>query len=234
MLSSGLPESTIVLKIHKAAYFGLVDLDSSPAALIVLKGKGAGEQILNAVVWAEPYGAERKEAQAAEQQAAQQKQLEEQAAPGLPDGAGVYFKGSSAWVRLPAFLFWTPLYSGWAWMRGERVFSIPIANEPSEVPVSGAAPIFYRRSPRPDEGWQIVHVASRNHQRQLRLISGGVSDQTDKLAASQVTDVQVKPVAGGIFALQPKAQLQEGEYALCTGVSGGRGLKECYSFNLRQ
>src|ERR1700689_4644411 len=56
MLASGLPESTIVMTIQKAAYFGLVDLDDSAGALAALKAKGAGEQVLNAVVWAEPFG----------------------------------------------------------------------------------------------------------------------------------------------------------------------------------
>src|SRR5215472_12803822 len=81
MLASGLPEGTILLKIEAAAYRGLVNLDASPSALIALKQKGASEQVLNAVMWAEPYGAPLKQ------------QLEEdRAAPGLPNANGVYYR----------------------------------------------------------------------------------------------------------------------------------------------
>jgi hypothetical protein len=57
MLMAGLPESTIQMKIEAAALRGLVDLDASSNALIALKQKGATERVLNAVVWAEPFGA---------------------------------------------------------------------------------------------------------------------------------------------------------------------------------
>ena len=77
MLGAGLPESTIVMKIQTAATRGFVDLDASSSALIDLKQRGASEPVLNAVVWAEPFGARRK------------RQLEEdRAVPGLPGAAG--------------------------------------------------------------------------------------------------------------------------------------------------
>src|SRR5215467_9127024 len=57
MLAAGLPESTILMKIQAAAFRGLVDLDASSNALINLKQKGASEQVLDALVWAEPFGA---------------------------------------------------------------------------------------------------------------------------------------------------------------------------------
>ena len=83
MLMAGLPESTIQMKIEAAALRGLVDLDASSNALIALKQKNAAERVLNAVVWAEPFGARRK------------RQQEERAVPGLPSSAGVYHKGPS-------------------------------------------------------------------------------------------------------------------------------------------
>ena len=100
MLMAGLPESTIQMKIEAAALGGLVDLDSSSNALIALKQKRATERVLNAVVWAEPFGALRK-----------RQQDEDRAVPGLPSSAGVYYKGPSEWVRLRSFLLWQPLYS---------------------------------------------------------------------------------------------------------------------------
>jgi len=100
MLAAGLPESTIQMKIEAAALRGLVDLDASSNALIALKQKNAAERVLNAVVWAEPFGALRK-----------RQQDEDRAVPGLPSSAGVYYKGPSEWVRLRSFLLWQPLYS---------------------------------------------------------------------------------------------------------------------------
>src|SRR6516165_1108303 len=78
MLAAALPESTILLKIENAAYSGLVDVDTSAAALVALKQKGATEKELNAVLWAEPFGAARK-----------RKEEEDRAVPDLPGRAGV-------------------------------------------------------------------------------------------------------------------------------------------------
>src|SRR5579884_2368032 len=90
MLAAGLPESTILLRIETAAFRGLVDMDASPAALAALKQSGAGERVLNDVIWAEPFGA-----------AWKQKQAEDRAVPDLPARAGVYYKSPSGWVTTP-------------------------------------------------------------------------------------------------------------------------------------
>src|SRR5215831_5838250 len=100
MLAGGVPENTIVMKIQAAVFGGLAGLDASSTALIALKQKGASEAVLDAVVWAEPFGARTK----------QQQELD-RAAPGLPSTAGVYFREPSGWVRLRSFLVWPPLYS---------------------------------------------------------------------------------------------------------------------------
>jgi hypothetical protein len=54
MLSAGVPESTIVMKIQAAVLGGFAALDASSTAVITLKQKGASEAVLDAVVWAEP------------------------------------------------------------------------------------------------------------------------------------------------------------------------------------
>jgi len=233
MLTAGFPESTILLRIQKAAHFGLLDLDASTSALTRLKNEGASEQILNAVVWAEPFGALWKEAQAAAQQIAQEKKVEDQAVPGLPDRAGVYFRGSSGWVGLSSFMFWAPFYSGWAWMHRRHEYSVPVGNAHSELQIAEGRPSFYVRMRNASEVWQIVRATLRNDQRELRLVSGPGFDQTENIPASQVLDVRMTHVAGSIFTLRPNAQLEPGEYALCTGVPGGPGLDLCYSFGIR-
>lgn len=229
MLSAGLPESTIVMNIQKASYFGLLNLDASPAALIALKQKGASEQVLNAVVYAEPFSARWKEAQAA----AQQKKVEDQAAPGLPDSAGVYFRASSGWVHLSSFLFWAPFYSMRTWMYGSHESSVPLGQGHSEPQIGEAEPSFYIRMSSSGEAWQLVHADFRKDQRQLKLTSPPGFDRTESRAASQLLPVQMTHVAGDIFTLRPNAPLQPGEYALCTGVQGGPGLDLCYSFGIR-
>src|SRR5262249_8572491 len=100
MLAYGVPESTILLKIETAAYRGLVNLDASSAALIGLKQTGASERVLNAVMWAEPFGATLK-----------RQQEEDRAAPGLPNSSGVYYRATSGWAVLPSSLIWPPFYS---------------------------------------------------------------------------------------------------------------------------
>lgn len=234
MLAGGLPESTIVMTIRKAAYFGLVDVDTSANALVALKAKGADEQILNAVVWAEPYGDRLKEVQATAQRAAQQKESEERAVPGLPDSSGVYFKGPSGWVRLPSFVFWAPLYFGQAWMQRAHEYSVPIGPRGhSEVQIPGGMLAFYVREPSSNEPWQIVRATSHDDERQLRLTTSPGFGQSETIAGSQVRDIRMTHVAGSIFALHPDAQLGPGEYVLCASVQGGRGLELCYSFGIR-
>jgi hypothetical protein len=232
MLTGGLPESTIILSIQKAAYFGLVDLDASNGALLRLKEKGASEQILNAVVWAEPFGAALKEAQAAMEQAVEQRKAEDRAAPGLPDRSGVYFRGPSGWVRLSSAVFWLPLYSGEAWMRGSPRYFVPLGKGHSEHQLTEALPNFYVRTPISSEPWQIVHATLRKDQRELWLISDPGLDRTDGIPASQVLDVRMAHLAGSIFTLRPNVQLEPGEYALCTSVPGGPDLDLCYSFGI--
>ena len=64
-------------------------LGASSTAVIALKQKGASEAVLDAVVWAGPFDTRTK----------QQQELD-CAAPGLPNSAGIYYGGPSAWVRL--------------------------------------------------------------------------------------------------------------------------------------
>src|SRR5262249_16244854 len=92
MLVAGLPQSTILLKIQKAAFEGLVDLEASSNALIALKRRGASERILNTVMWAEPFGAGLK-----------RRQEEDRAVPSLPGSSGAYYRAPSGWVTLRSF-----------------------------------------------------------------------------------------------------------------------------------
>src|SRR5262249_16596599 len=89
MLVAGLPQSTILRKIQVAAFRGLVDLEASSSALIALKQRGASEQIMNAVMWAEPFGAGLK-----------RRQEEDRAVPGLPGSSGAYYRTPSGWGML--------------------------------------------------------------------------------------------------------------------------------------
>ena len=233
MLASGLPASTVVLKIQKDAYFGLVDLDTSASALARLKEKGATEQVLNAVLWAEPYGAPLKEARMAAEDAAQQKKLEEAAAPGLPDLAGVYVKGSSGWEPLHQLIFWMPFYSSDAWMHGKHDYSIPLGSGHSRQ-ISETLPTFFVRMPVSVEGWQIVAASFHKDQRQIRMVSHRRFDEPDTIPTSQAHAVQAAHVAGSIFTFRPETPLAPGEYALCTELPGGPGLERCYSFAILQ
>lgn len=217
MVVNHVPDSTILLKIQIAAQRGLVGLDDSSTALAVLKAKGASEQVLNAVVWAAPFSAVwlERHAEAVVQQA------EEKAAPGLPRAAGVYLRTSSGWDRLPSYVFWTPYFSGWAWMRGSREYSIPLSGNGGALQVSSGTPTFYVRQSRAGQEWGIAQVTLRNNQREIRM---------KEVAASQMQPVKLTPIVGDIFTLRPSRALTPGEYALCTGVPGGPGLDVCYSF----
>lgn len=223
MLAAGLPESTVLLKMEAATYAGLVDLDASPAALSGLKQKGATERILNAVLFAQPFGSGLK-----------QKREEDRAVPDLPGAAGLYFKSSSGWVPVQSFLLWTPFYSGWNWFHHVHQTSIPLGSGRSGLEITNARPTFYAREPAAAKGWEILHLTSRKDQRVLRLASTGDFDQLRRTEPNQVRDVEMKHVAGGIFTLQPTADLENGEYLLCAGVQGGVHLDLCYSFGIHR
>jgi hypothetical protein len=230
MLSAGLPESTILLKIQIAAYRGLVALDASSGALGALKQKGAGERILNAVLWAEPFGAAWKQ----EQAAWRQKKEEERAVPDLPGPAGVYVRNSSGWVPVESVMLWAPLYSGSNWSHRAHEYSIPLDNAHSGIQITEARPSFYVREPTSGEAWQIIRLASSHDQRLLRAASSNDWLNTQQIVpVTPQEDVPLVHVAGNIFTLRPKAELAAGEYVLCTGVPGGPGLKLCYSFGIR-
>jgi hypothetical protein len=223
MLTAGVPESTILLKIETAAALGLVDLDASSSALVGLKQKGATERVLNAVLWAEPLGASLKH-----------RQKEDRAVPGLPSAGGPYFRGPSGWLTLKSFLLWPPLYSSRGfWSRSTHNFAVPLSGSHSELQIAEARPAFYVREPGSIPDWRVVRLTSRDNERLLRLVSSGDFFSTARFLQADVREVQVLRVAGNIFTLRPVMELKPGEYALCTAVSGGPNLKACYGFGIQ-
>jgi hypothetical protein len=223
MLAAGFPESTIMMKIQAAVFGGLAALDASSTALIALKQKGASEAVLDAVVWAEPFGARTKQ------------QLElDRAAPGLPSSAGVYFREPSGWVRLRSFLVWPPLYSRWdVSFRRSHEFNVPVSGSHAEVQIRDRQPAFYLREPTSD-GWQIIRLVSGGDRRFIQFVSSGDFAVRDRFTASQSRKVQIMRIAGAVFKLQPVAPLESGEYALCSAVPGGPNSSVCYGFGVQR
>ena len=223
MLASVLPESTILLTIETAARRGLVDLDASPAALNALKQKGATEQVLNAVLFIEPFGA-----------ALKRKREEDRAVPDLPGRAGVYFKTPSGWVNVGSFLLWTPFFSASGWYHRSRDSSIVLGSAHSGLQISEPRPAFYVREPASSAPWQLVRLSTRKDQRLVRLASSGDFGQTLRTEPNEFRNVQMMHVAGEIYAVRPTADLEAGEYILCTTVPGGPGLNHCYGFGIQR
>jgi hypothetical protein len=223
MLAAGLPESTIVIKIQAAVLGGLVALDASSTAIIALKQKGASEAVLNAVVWAEPFGAGRK-----------QQQEVDRAAPGLPSSAGVYYRGPSGWVRLQSFLVWPPWYSSRnVSFRRSREYNVPLSGSHADLQIRDRQPAFYLREPTSD-GWQIIRLALREDRRLVRFISNGEFAVKDRFVASDARKVQIMRVAGEVFKLQPVTSLEAGEYVLCRTVPGFANSSICYGFGVQR
>jgi hypothetical protein len=218
MLASGLPESTILLKIQTAAYYGLVNLDASSAALAALKQRGASEQILNAVMWAEPFGA-----------ALKWQQEEDRAAPGLPGSTGVYYRASSGWVLLPSSPVWPKFYS---YSIGNRAYEVPLGGSHADLQIARQKVGFYLQKPS-SLNWRIVRLSSRGDQRLLRFFSTGHFTSVDSFEAGRTHQVQITRVASDIFTVVPVAPLQSGEYALCSTVSGATEVYACHEFGIR-
>jgi hypothetical protein len=222
MLAAGLPASTILLKIQTAAFRGLIDLEASSTALVALKQRGASEQVLNAVVWAEPFGAGLK-----------RQQEEHRAVPGLPGSSGVYYRDPSGWVTLRSFLFWPPLYSVSSlnsWRSHE--YSAPLAGNRADLQIVERQPTFYLREPA-SHTWRIVRLASRKDQRLLRFVSGVESPAVNRFARSETRATRITRVAGEVFTLRAVTPLEAGEYVLCTEVPGGTKLNLCYGFGIQ-
>ncbi len=226
MLGAGLPESTILMKIQEAAYRGLVDLNASSSALINLKQKGASEPVLDAVVWAEPFGAPLKQLQA-----------ENGAAPGLPPTGGLYYTSGSGWIRLTSFLLWPAAHSGYlGWgapFRRGHEFNVPLEGNPADVQIREAKPAFYLRQPA-SQSWQIVRVTYNDNRPTIRFVNSGEFAARDQFAANEVSKVQITRVSSQVFRLQPVAPLQSGEYALCSVATGGPNLNVCYGFTVHR
>ncbi len=223
MLVAGLPEGTILVKIQTAALRGLVDLDASSAGLITLKLAGAGEQILNALMWAEPFGAGLK-----------QQQQEDRWVPGLPSSVGVYYKAPSGYTALQSFLLWPPLYSvGVRYFRRSHEIDVPLEASNAGLQIAEAQPTFYLRSSG-SNAWRFIRVASRDDRKSLRLVSSGGFWESARFPASEGPEVQISRVLGGISTLRPVTPLEPGEYLLCTPVPGGTDLDTCYGFSVRR
>ena len=218
MLTSGLPESTILLKIETAAYYGLVNLDASSAALAALKQGGASEQVLNAVMWAEPFGA-----------ALKIYQEENRAAPGLPSSNGVYYRAPSGWVVLPSSPVWPPFYS---FSLGSRGYDVPLGGSHADLQIGGQKVGFYLRKPS-SLNWRIVRLTSRGDERLLRFVSRGHLISVDAFEADRTYQVQITRVASDIFTVLPISPLQPGEYALCTTVPGAANVYACHGFGIQ-
>jgi hypothetical protein len=226
MLAAGLPESTIMMKIQAAAYRGLVNLDASSNALIALKNKGASEMVLDAVVYAEPFGA-----------ALKQRQAESGEAPGLPPSGGLYYTSGSGWIRLSSFLLWPAAHSGYlGWgapFRRGHEFNVPLEGNQADIQIREAQPAFYLRQPA-SESWQIVRVTYDDNRRSIRFVNSGEFAARDQFAANEVRKVQVTRVSSAVFRLKPVAPLESGEYALCSVATGGPNVNVCYSFAVRR
>jgi hypothetical protein len=221
MLAARLPESTILLKIQTAAYRGLVSLDVSPAALIALRQRGASEPVLNAVMWAEPFGAARK-----------QQEEQDRVAPGLPFSTGAYYKAPSGWVVLPSSLLWTPFYSlsGLSFLRN-REYYVPLGGRHADLQIAGRQPVFYLRKPT-SSNWQMIRAASRGDQRFLRVVSTGDPFARNRFESSKTHPIQIARVAADVFTVRPVAPLEPGEYVLCATVAGGADVNTCYAFGI--
>ena len=226
MLAAGLAESTILMKIQAAAYRGLVDLDASSNALITLKQKGASETVLDAVVWAEPFGAPLKQIQG-----------ENGVAPGLPPTGGLYYTSGSGWVRLRSFLVWPAAYSGYlGWgapFRRGHEFNVPLERRQADLQIREARPAFYLRQPA-SESWQIVRVTFQDNRRSIRFVNSGEFAARDQFPVNEVRKVQITRVSGEVFRLQPVAPLESGEFALCSVSLSGPNVNVCYAFSVKR
>lgn len=229
MLASGVPEGTILLKIQTAASRGLVCLDASSAALIALKQKGASEQILNAVMWAEPFGAPLRW----HQEQLKQQQKEESAAPGLPNTSGVYYRAPSGWVSVPSSVIWPPYYASTARsFERSRAFAVPLDGSHAALQIAGRKVGFYLRSPT-SLNWRIVRLTSHYDQRWIPIVSTGRPALRDEFEPGRTYPVQITRVANEVFTLVPTAPLEPGEYALCAPVVGGQNVSACYGFGVQ-
>jgi hypothetical protein len=229
MLASGLPESTILLKLQTAAYRGLVNLDASAPALIALKQKGASERILNAVMWAEPFGAGLKW----RQQGLKRQQEEERAAPGLPNETGVYYRAPSGWVPLGSSVIWPPFYSFSARsFVGSRAVDVPLEGSHAEVQLGGGQVGFYLRKPT-TLSWRIVRLTSHSDQRWLPVVFTGHPAIGNEFEPGRTHQVQITRVATEVYTVVPAAPLEPGEYALCAPIVGGPNVYVCYGFGIR-
>jgi len=223
MLAAGVPESTIVMKIQAAVFGGFVALDASSTAVIALKQKGASEAVLDAVVWAEPFDARTK-----------QQQEVDRAAPGLPNSAGIYYRGPSGWARLRSFLVWPGSSPKWNLsIRRVHTYNVPVSGGHAEAQIRDRQPAFYLREPA-SNGWQIIQFALHADRRFLRFVSNGEFAASDRFVASDARKVQITRLASEVFKLQPVAPLEPGEYALCSAMPGGPNARVCYGFGVQR
>jgi len=221
MVKAGLPESTIILVIQVASQRESTNFDTSPSALIELKGQGATEKILNALLWAQPLGA-----------APESRSAEIGAAPGLPNQPGVYYHSSSGWIAVPSFLLWPPLMAPGNIAFGRKDYRIALPGLHAQLQIGESRPAFYLRESQSGAAGQLLQLATRKDHRELRLTSSDVFTSEIGFQQSDLRDVEFRALAANVFTVRPKSDLGVGEYLFCTPVPGGHRLSLCYEFGV--
>lgn len=218
MVKAGLPESTIVLAIQLASRRGSADLDASPSALMELKSGGATETILNAVLGAQ----------------AGKPLPPESPVPGLPARFGVYYRGPSGWTALPSCLLWpgfgTSLKLTTGFWGEDNVMVLPGSEARLQVPEQ--RPTFHVRG-QPEREWLLLWLVKKRTRREVWMVPGDVFAAEIKFRESHIREVELTTLGRDVFTIAPRADLDPGEYLLCTEVPAARRLLQCYEFGVR-
>jgi hypothetical protein len=227
MMKAGLPERTVIFVIQLATERGPVNFDTSTAALIELRQQGASGDILNAILWAQQVAGA----------PLRKKSAEVSSAPGLPNQSGLYHRSPAGWVALPSSLVWPPLMAPRKVLAGFRHnydFGIPLSALHATRQIADRQPTFHVRDFRSGERWQILQLAIKKDQRELRMVYRDTFPSEITFQPGTMRQVELERVADDVFTVRPNAALDPGEYLLCTTVGGRPSLFQCYEFGIAE
>lgn len=160
-----------------------------------------------------------------------------QSAPeGLPWPRGVYIRTGADWIGLPANPLMPFLNAGGArWLlgfgHGDAVAELPGPH--ALVQLGSAKPMFYLRGLPQSNGIYLVRSEQKEDYRALRFPTTGDIRQFTRMRQHDLIDLDVRPVAGDVISLTPRADLKTGEYAIVSYFEQNyRAIRASFDFGI--
>ena len=141
-----------------------------------------------------------------------------QAAAGLPNLKGVYYRAGSGWSNLPQTLLWPYNKSSAKWWLsvGPVDYFAELPGEHARVQMADAQPMFYVRGLATQMGPRLIQLGAKQDFRRVKMRNTNNFEPRIPFSNNALRDVDVAQVGPNVVSIRPRANLAPGEYAIVT------------------